>query len=163
LEDKDDPGGKVLVHTKKPPAAEEEARDDPGDGERIYQLDGIEEAELHARVFRVEAGDDLGLGLGNVRRRPVELGSRGDGVGDDGEGEHRGDENENGRQIEEAAVSGGGLEHLLLDQLDCVGDGLKETEWSDAVRTTSDLNAADDPSLQPDIDQGAEPDKSENA
>ena len=63
------------------PAAQEQGRRQAAHGEHAQVLGQEEQAEPHARVLGVIAGDDLRLGFGQVERRAVHLGDAGDQAG----------------------------------------------------------------------------------
>ena len=69
------------------PAAEEQRHGDHGHDREAGVLVEVEHAEAHARVLGGVAGDQLGLGLGQVERAAVQLGDGGD--VEDEEGERR--------------------------------------------------------------------------
>ena len=60
------------------PAAEEQRDDDHGHDGQPGVLVQEEHAEAHARVLGAVAGDQLGLGLGQVEGAAVQLGDGGD-------------------------------------------------------------------------------------
>ena len=60
------------------PAAEEERHAERGERDQVDVLGHREEAEAHAAVLGVVAGDELLLGLGEVERRARGLGGAGE-------------------------------------------------------------------------------------
>ena len=69
---------------RHPPAAEEQRRRDGGDVDHVDVLGEEEHRPAQAGVLRVEAGDELALGLGQVERCPVRLADHRDAVDDEG-------------------------------------------------------------------------------
>ena len=65
---------------RRQPAAEEHDRSQRRDQDHVRVFGQEEQREGHARIFDVEAGDDLGFAFGHVERRAVGLGHAGDQV-----------------------------------------------------------------------------------
>ena len=66
-------------------AAEEQQRGDAGDGDHVGVFGHEEHGELHGAVFGVVAGDELGLGFGEVEGRAVGFGIGGHQVDEEGD------------------------------------------------------------------------------
>ena len=67
--------------------------------------------------------------------------------------EHRRNEDQHGRQVEEEAVRPERYQRLLLHELERVGERLQEAEGADPVRTLADLELREQPPLHPAADQ----------
>src|SRR6185437_47542 len=66
-------------------ATEEEQRGDAAYGDHVGVLGHEEHGELHGAVFGMVAGDEFGLGLGEIKRRAVGLGIGGHEVDEEGD------------------------------------------------------------------------------